>query len=100
MPPPTATPTPKHYLQPEEEGEPIPRSWWIGGIAAVALAIVALLYLATRSWRSSNLFDRQYRFPTGGKAALRLGAVRSGGHMATLRFDGETLPPPSKPEDV
>ncbi len=100
LPPPTATPRPKHYFQDEEEVKPIPRSWWIGGIVIAVLAVVALLYGAARSWRSSNLFDRQYRFPTGGTAALRFGGMRSGGHMATLNLDGETLPPPSKTEDV
>ena len=95
-PPPTPTPERKPIELAEEE--PIPNSWWIGGIAAAVLAVGAIVFGTVRASRSSNLFGRQYRFPAGGVAALRLGGTRSGGHMATIRF-GEGLPP-SKTEDT
>ena len=95
LPPPTATPSPKHIAL--EDEEPIPVSWRIGGIAAAVLALAGILYGAARAARSSNLFDRQYRFPEHGAAALRFGAMKSGGHMATIRF-GEG-PPLSKAKD-
>ena len=81
----TATP-PIKAIDPEDE-KPIPRSWYLGGACAAAVAIAALLYGAARAWRSSNLFDRQYFFPVGAEASVRLGAVRCGGHMATINFD-------------
>ena len=51
-----------------------------------------IFYAASRAWRSSNVFDRQYRFPEGGEAALRFGATRSGGHMATIKFEPKQRP--------
>ena len=96
LPPPSPTPE-RRPTAPAEE-EPIPNSWWIGGIAAAVLAFGAIVFGTVRASRSSNLFGRQYRFPAGGEAALRLGGTRSGGHMATIRF-GEGLPP-SKTEDT
>lgn len=89
LPPPTASPSPKHFAS--EDEKPIPASWWIGGIAGVVVAAAGVLYGAARAWHSSNLFGRQYRFPEGGEAALRFGAMRSGGHMASIRF-GEGRP--------
>jgi len=74
-----------------EESKPIPREWLIGGAIAWALAIAGLLYAANKAWYSSNLFDREYRFPEARDVALRFGGKRSGGHMATLRF-GEPAP--------
>lgn len=85
LPPPTPTPTPRRISL--EEEEPIPTSWWVGGIAAAVLAVVGILFAASRAWRSANVFDRQYRFPEGGEAALRLGGSRCGGHMATIQFE-------------
>jgi hypothetical protein len=84
---PWATPTPELPSRVLEDAErkPIPREWIIGG--SVALVVVALLLLwgASRAWRSSNLFDQQYRFPVrGGEVALRLGGKKSGGHMASI----------------
>lgn len=84
LPPPTPTPTPRRISL--EEEEPIPTSWWVGGIAVAVLALIGILFAASRAWRSSNVFDRQYRFPEGDEAALRFGGTRSGGHMATIQF--------------
>ena len=89
LPAPTQTPPPK--AKDVEPVKPIPREWLIGGGIAWILAIAAVLWGANKAWHSSNLFDRQYRFPEGGEAALRFGGKRSGGHMATLRF-GEPAP--------
>jgi len=85
---PRPAPTLPRAVKPKESQpeKPIPIVWVIsGGLAAVASA-VALLYWAARAWRSSNLFDRQHRFPEAKEAALRLGGTRRGGHMARLRF--------------
>ncbi|MBA2432346.1 MAG: hypothetical protein H0V56_09540 [Chthoniobacterales bacterium] len=83
LPPPTPVPTPKRV---EEPSRPIHRGWIIGGIAVGLLALAALIYGAVRVWRSSNLFDRQYRFPVGPTAAVRLGGNKCGGLMATVSF--------------
>lgn len=83
-PKPPPTPTPAKRIK--QETRPIPVGWFIAGGAIVALLIVALLYRSVRAWRSSNFFDRQYRFPTGGAAAVRLGGHKCGGHMATIHF--------------
>ena len=56
----------------------------------VLLALAAAFYFALRAWRSSNLFHREYRFPVPKNAALRLGASRSGGGMATADFASDT----------
>lgn len=93
LPAPTQTPPPKP--KDVEPSKPIPREWLIGGGIAWVLAIAGVLWGANKAWHSSNLFDRQYRFPEGGEAALRLGGKRSGGHMATVRF-GEPAPMPRK----
>jgi hypothetical protein len=81
LPPPTQTPGPRRF---EADEEPIPRGWVIGGIAAALLVVGATLYGSARAWRSSNLFDREYRFPENSNPALRLGGSRCGGHMATI----------------
>lgn len=84
--PPTPTPQNTRPVE-EDEGEPIPAGWRIAGIAVGVLLLATLLYGAFRAWRASNLFDRQYRFPIRGEAAIRFGANRCGGHMATLNSD-------------
>ncbi|MEO5722485.1 MAG: hypothetical protein ABIR71_13595 [Chthoniobacterales bacterium] len=95
LPPPTATPAPKRIIL--EDKEPIPRSWWIGGIAAAVLFLAGILYGTARASRIANLFGRQFRFPKSENVALRFGGMRSGGHLATIRFgDG---PPLSKTKD-
>ena len=70
----------------------MPMQWKI----AIALAVVVIasgaLWMSMRVWGSANLFDRQYRFPAPGTAALRLGANRSGGHSATIRFGDRAGP--------
>ena len=80
-PPPTEAP-PRHF---QEEEKPIPRSWIIGGAAGIILVVGLTLYGSARAWRSSNIFDQQYRFPVNSAPAFRLGGQRSGGHMATIR---------------
>lgn len=64
--------------------KPIPLALKIAIVMSAAVASLALLAFAARRWRSWNLFDRQYRFPRAQNVALRLGATRSGGCMATL----------------
>ena len=64
LPPPTPTPSPKHIAL--EDEEPIPASWWIGGIAAAVLALAGILYGAARraflkSFRSAISLPRARR---------------------------------------
>jgi hypothetical protein len=69
--------------------EPITPGWKIAcAIFAVLVvaAFAAALYFAVRAWRSSSLFDRQYRFPDVSDTPVRLGAPKSGGCMAILAF--------------
>lgn len=87
---PAATP-PRPSVVRSEGREPIPRSWIAAGAAFAAVAGAALLFFAFRAWRMARLFGRQYRFPVRQKVALRLGAERSGGLMATATF-GENAP--------
>ncbi len=90
---PTPTPTPIRKFTPvEEPAQPIPQSWKIAGGVAGALAVAGLLYGAARAWRASNIFDRQYVFPTSRDAAVRFGGEKCGGHMATVRFRPEQKP--------
>lgn len=84
VPAPTAEPTRRTVEL--EETKPIPRGWIVGGIVAAGLTLAALSYGSMRAWRSSSLFDRQYRFPRGEEVPGRLGGKRSGGHLATVRF--------------
>ncbi|HMJ07075.1 MAG TPA: hypothetical protein VK474_12515 [Chthoniobacterales bacterium] len=98
LPPPTPTPSVRPISL--EEEKPIPPAFYIGGAVVAALAVAALLYGAARAWRSSNLFDRQYRFPEGAEAQLRFGAMRCGGHMATIAFGPGAEPPRSKAKDA
>ena len=84
--PPTPTPARARPAQ-EEESEPIPTGWRIAGIVVGVLLLAALIYGASRAWLASNLFDRQYRFPIRSEAAIRFGANRCGGHMATLNLE-------------
>ncbi len=66
--------------------EPIALGWKIAMIAVVVSALGTGLYFSARRWRSSNLFDRQYRFAPVAQVALRLGGTKSGGSMATIVF--------------
>lgn len=66
--------------------ESIALGWKIAIIAVIASAVGTGLYFSVRSWRSSNLFDRQYRFPSVAQVPLRLGGTKSGGSMATIVF--------------
>ena len=80
-----ATDTPPSFAHPAAD-KPIPVEWKLSIIGAVLLLSAALLFFAARAWRSWNLFDRQYRFPAVADPALRFGASRSGGCMATLSY--------------
>jgi hypothetical protein len=71
---------------PSAHTKPIPVGWKIGIVAIVAMGTGFVLAFSMRAWGSSNLFDRQYRFPTGAAAELRFGANKSGGCMATIEF--------------
>ena len=94
---PAPTKEPKAKAKDIEPSKPLPIGWKIGIGAAIVLGTVGVLYGASKAWHSSNLFDREYRFPTGRTAALRFGGKRCGGHMATIRF-GEPMPPPERRE--
>jgi hypothetical protein len=89
---PTATATdtetlpPSAFARPQRPQKPIPLGWKIAIVATALVVASALLTVAARAWRSSNLFDRQYRFPPVSEPALRLGAKKSGGCMATIHF--------------
>jgi hypothetical protein len=64
----------------------------IGIAFALAAATGGVLWISMRVWRAANLFDRQYQFQPPQTAALRLGANRSGGHLATIKFADDTAP--------
>ena len=70
----------------------------------VLLAFAAAFYFALRAWRSSNLFHREYRFPVPKNVALRLGASRSGGRLATADFaanaPGQSSSTNQRPEET
>jgi hypothetical protein len=72
--------------------KPMPVPWKIAIVLAVVVIASGTLWISIRVWGSANLFDRQYRFPAPGTAALRLGANRSGGHSATIRFGDRAAP--------
>jgi hypothetical protein len=71
---------------PRQVRKPIPMKWKLAIVAGTLLIGAAALWLSLRVWKSSNLFGRQYHFPPVETANLRLGAMRSGGHMATITF--------------
>jgi hypothetical protein len=72
------------------------RRVWLALFGAVAFAGVAVLWVLAGVWRSANLFDHRYRFPEPKEpAALRFGATRCGGQMATINFGA-----PLKAKDV
>jgi hypothetical protein len=84
---PLPAPTKEPKAKPKDvERKPIPVGWLIAGAASAVLGTAGILYGASKAWHSSNLFDREYRFPTGRDAALRFGGKRCGGHMATVQF--------------
>jgi hypothetical protein len=80
VPPPSETPV-RGY---EPESEPIPNGWIYAGEAVVVLLCAVVLIAAARAWRASNIFERQYRLPSGEPAARRFGGTRSGGFMAVI----------------
>jgi hypothetical protein len=92
----TASPTlpPSAFARPQNMPAPIPLRWKIGILASAFIIGLAGLALAARNWRSWNLFDRQYRFPPVPTVALRLGANKSGGCMATIQFSHRVDPTP------
>ena len=84
---------------------PIARGWKIAGALLVVSAAGVGLYFAIRSWRFSNLFDRQYVFPPAKEATPRVGGGRSGGCMATIDFaaaptDAQGPVTPRTPEET
>jgi hypothetical protein len=83
---------------------PIPRGFKVAAVLLVLTAAGAGFYFALRTWRYSNLFDRQYVFPPAREATLRLGANRSGGRLATINFTAAPAEPapvtPQKPEET
>lgn len=83
----TPTPTPDDLAREQPPPrEPLPRSLKIAiAVALLTIALVVLVF-SVRAWRVSNLFDREYRFPDAATIAVRLGAKRSGGCMATINF--------------
>ena len=94
---PAPTKEPKAKAKDTEPAKPLPLGWKITIGVAVVLGTAGVLYGASKAWHSSNLFDREYRFPTEGDAALRFGGKRCGGHMATVQF-GEPLAPHPEPQ--
>lgn len=88
---PAPTKPPPAKLKDVEPSKPLPLGWKIGIGVGTALAVAGLLYGASRAWHSSNLFDQQHRFPVGTEAALRFGAKRCGGHMATIHFGDQSV---------
>ena len=91
---PQETPRPQAERAPPRK--PIPKAVLIAGTAVLLLVSGILLVKSVRAWRSSNLFDRQYRFPAPGPAALRFGANRCGGQLATLTFRSAEMKPSEK----
>jgi|ERR1700682_1323537 len=72
--------------------KPIPLPWKIAIVATGLVVAASALLVSVRAWRSSNLFDREYRFPSVTNVALRLGANKSGGGMATIDFGDRAGP--------
>ena len=66
--------------------KPIPLPWIIAGIVLCLAAVSIVLLRSARAWRSSNLFDRQYRFPLPDQVEQRFGGRKCGGYMATVSF--------------
>jgi hypothetical protein len=88
--------TPRPEAERTPPSKPIPKVVLIAGAAALLLVSGILLVRSVRAWRSSNLFDRQYRFPAPGPVALRFGGNRCGGQLATLTFRGAEVNPSEK----
>ena len=98
---PKATPTPRRKAAVIEDERPLPRGWKIAGGIAAVVAAAGLAYGGSRAWRSANIFDREYTFPVRREAAVRFGAEKCGGHMATVRFRPERRSAGgSKPKDA
>ena len=88
--------TPSVIAQSEPgQAKPIPLGWKIAGVATVAIGIGFVLAYSLRAWRSSNLFDREYRFPAIGAVAFRLGGNKSGGCMSIIEFGGRPVQGPA-----
>ena len=88
--------TPRPEVDRTPPRKPIPKAVLIAGAAVLLLVSGILLVKSVRAWRSSNLFDRQYRFPAPGPAALRFGGNRCGGQLATLTFRSAEVKTPEK----
>jgi hypothetical protein len=83
----------RRYIPPQPEAparqsiperEPIPQGWVYAGEAVGALLGAVVLFNAVRAWRASNVFERNYTFPSAEPAAVRFGGNRNGGHMAVI----------------
>lgn len=98
----TVTPTPSPVDQNpfaqfvQQKRKPIAMKWKIGAVLVVLAIAGVALWISARVWKSSNLFDRQYRFPAVQSAAIRLGANRSGGQVATILFRNRAGPPSTR----
>ena len=88
--------TPRPEVERTPPSKPIPKVVLIAGGAVLLLVSGILLAKSVRTWRSSNLFDRQYRFPAPGPAALRFGGNRCGGQLATVTFRTAEMKPSEK----
>lgn len=83
------TPTPASdslILEQHPARKSIPRGLIIAIVIALIVIALVVLVFSVRAWRASNLFDREYHFPTVTSVATRLGAKRTGGCMATIQF--------------
>jgi peptidoglycan/LPS O-acetylase OafA/YrhL len=103
---PTPTPAPSAqaasvFIQARRAQKPIPLGWKITIVSTAFVLAAVVMAFAVRAWHLGNLFDREYRFPAVAGAAVRLGANKSGGRMATIAFgDREGLTSSnSTPED-
>jgi uncharacterized membrane protein YgcG len=77
----------KATAPPEKPLFHLSRKWIFGIFDATVLAGLVFFWVASRVWRSANLFDYRYRFSGSDEpAALRFGGARCGGQMATMNF--------------
>ncbi|HEY2799049.1 MAG TPA: TPM domain-containing protein [Chthoniobacterales bacterium] len=81
----------KQLESPAAKSWQLTRGWALTIFAILLVAAAIFLFIASRIWRSANLFDRRYAFPKPDEpAAKRFGGANCGGQMATIRF-GESL---------
>ena len=86
----------KAAAPPEKPLFHLSRKWIFAIFDVTVLAGLVFFWVASRVWRSANLFDYRYRFAGSDEtAALRFGGARCGGQMATMNFRA-----PLKAKDV